>query len=97
MINYTWTIADLNRKTSDGFVTTCHWRCTAVDGEYSASVYGTAGFEGDHPTIPYADLTLADVLAWLFDKLDKDETEANLAAQIEALKNPVSESGVPWA
>jgi len=41
-------------------------------------------------------LTLADVLAWVFDKLDKDETEANLAAQIEALKNPVQKSGVPW-
>jgi hypothetical protein len=97
MIDYTWTIETLDRKTDNGLVTTAHWRCTAVDGEYSASVYGTVGFEGDHPTIPYADLTLADVLAWVFDKLDKDETEANLAAQIEAQKHPVQKSGVPWA
>jgi len=92
----TWTIANLDRKTDNGLVTTAHWRCTATDGEYSASVYGTVGFEGDHPTIPYADLTEADVLAWVYEKLDKDETETNLATQIEALKNPVQESGVPW-
>jgi hypothetical protein len=93
----TWTIENLDRKTSDGFVVTAHWRCTAVDGEYSASVYGTVGFDGDHPTIPFADLTPAEVLEWVYEKLDKDATEANLAAQIEALKNPVQESGLPWA
>jgi hypothetical protein len=96
-MNTTWTIENLDRKTSDGFVTTCHWRATAVDGEYSASVYGTVGFDGDHPTIPFADLTPAEVLEWVYEKLNKDETEANLAAQIEAQKNPVQKSGLPWA
>ena len=96
MITYNWTIANLDHKTDNGLVTTAHWRCTAVDGDYSASVYGTVGFEGDHPTIPYEELTEANVLDWVYEKLDKDETEANLAAQIEALKNPVQVSGVPW-
>jgi hypothetical protein len=96
-MNITWTIENLDRKTSDGFVVTAHWRATAVDGEYSASVYGTVGFDGDHPTIPYSNLTPADVLEWVYEKLNKDETEANLAAQIEAQKNPVQKSGLPWA
>lgn len=96
MINYIWTADSLDRKASNGLVTTAHWRCTATEGEYVASVYGTVGFEGETPAIPYADLTKEEVLAWVFDKLDKDETEANLATQIEALKNPVQESGVPW-
>jgi len=92
----TWTIDNLDRKASDGFVCCAHWRATAVDGDYTASVYGTVGFEGDKPAIPYADLTPAEVLEWVFEKLDKDETEANLASQIDALKNPVQKSGVPW-
>jgi hypothetical protein len=29
----TWTIAQLDRQTSDGLVTTAHWRVDAVDGE----------------------------------------------------------------
>jgi len=96
MITYNWQLDTLDRLASDGFVTTAHWRCTATDGEYSASVYGTVGFEGEAPAIPYADLTKEEVLAWVFDKLDKDETEASLATQIEALKKPIQESGVPW-
>lgn len=93
----TWTIDTTDYKTSDGFICCAHWRANAVDGEYSASVYGTCGFQGDDPTIPYADVTETEVLQWCWDNgVDKDATEANLATQIEALKNPVQESGVPW-
>lgn len=96
MINYIWTADNLDRRASDGFVTTVHWRCTAQDGDYSASVYGTVGLEGDEPAIPYEDLAKETVLSWVFDKLDKDEIEASLASQIDAQKNPVQKSGVPW-
>jgi hypothetical protein len=96
MINYIWIIENLDWKKDNGLVTTAHWRCTAVDGDFTTSVYGTVGFEGDHPTIPYADLTEADVLEWLYEEMDKDELESNLAARIEALKNPEQESGTPW-
>jgi hypothetical protein len=48
----TWTIAQLERTTSDGGVVVAHWRATATDGDYSASSsYGTAGFTPD-PTAP---------------------------------------------
>ena len=92
----TWTVDNLDRRASDGFVCCVHWRATAQDGEYSASVYGTVGLDGDSPAIPFEDLTKEEVLAWVFEKLDKDETEANLANQIDALKNPTQKSGVPW-
>jgi hypothetical protein len=32
-----WTIAQLERNTSDGGVVVAHWRATATDGDYSAS------------------------------------------------------------
>ena len=91
----TWKIVQLDRKTADGFVTTAHWTVTATDGDFSASAYGSVGFSGE-VTTPYADLTEAQVLEWVWASLDKAAYEASLAAQIEAQKNPVSATGVPW-
>jgi len=92
----TWTISQLDRNTADGFVTTAHWRADAVDGEHTASVYNTCSWSEGTPVVPYADLTEAAVLAWVWESVDKDATEAALAAQIEAKKNPVTASGKPW-
>jgi hypothetical protein len=92
-----WTISNLDRQTSDGFVTTAHWQATAVDGEHSASIYATCSWSDGTPTVDYADLTEATVLGWIWaNGVDKDATEAALAAQIELKKNPVTATGVPW-
>lgn len=94
----TWTISQLDRQTSDGFVTTAHWQATAVDGEHSASIYATCSWSDGTPTVPYADLTKETVLDWIWaNGVDKTATEAALAAQIELKKNPVTATGVPWS
>jgi hypothetical protein len=96
-----WTINQLDRNTSDGFVTTVHYNVTKVDGEFTASTYGTIGYTPDgseaDTMIPFASLTEAQVIAWVKDKLGEATVEAALAEQIEAQKNPVSASGLPWA
>ena len=93
----TWTISQLDRRTSDGFVTTAHWQATAVDGDYSASIYATCSWSEGQPTVPYASLTQDQVLGWCWTSgVDKAATEAALAASIAAQKNPVSAAGVPW-
>ena len=100
-----WSIAQLERNTSDGGVVVAHWRATATEtvGEdtFSASSYGTCGFTPD-PTAPdftpYDQLTEQQVLGWVWASgVDKDETEAALQANIESQKNPVTATGVPWA
>jgi len=90
-----WTIQQLDRKTEDGFVTTAHWRCDATDGEYSAGVYGTAGFSGELAT-PYEDLNAEQGREWVWGSIDKEETESNVIKQIEAQKHPVTATGLPW-
>ena len=94
----TWNISQLDRQTSDGFVTTAHWQATATDGDYSASVYSTCSWQPGTPTIPYANVTEAEVLAWCYASgVDKDATEAALAQQIALQKNPVTATGTPWS
>lgn len=95
----TWSIAQLDRNAADGGVTVAHWRVTAVDGDHSASAYGTAGFTPDASAAgfkPYDSLTEADVLAWVWTSVDKAAAEASLETQIEAQKNPVTLNGLPW-
>lgn len=95
-MNITYTIAQLDRQTSDGLVITAHWRVDAVDGEYTAGSYGSVGFERGDTFIAYASLTEAQVIAWVKDKLDVEAIEAGLQAQIDAKKAPTTATGVPW-
>jgi hypothetical protein len=98
MTTFNWQVVQTNYNTSDKFITTVHYTVNAVDGDYTASTYGTVGYtESNEPVKPFADLTQAEVIGWVQESLGKDTVEASLATQIEALKNPVQESGLPWA
>jgi hypothetical protein len=97
-MEFNWNVVQMDRLTSDGFVVTVHYTVNAVDGEFTASTYGTVGYtQEDKSYTPFADLTESIVVGWVQDSLGKDTVEAGLAAQIEAQKNPVQEAGVPWA
>jgi len=98
-IEYVWSLPNLERDVKSGGVQTAHWRCDASDGDFSASSYGTAGFTYDASSpdfVPYDSLTEADVLGWVWESVDKDATEAALAAKIDAEKHPTTAAGVPW-
>jgi hypothetical protein len=93
----TWSIAQMERNTSDDFVVTVHYRVNAVDGDYSASTYGTVGYtQSEESFTPFDELTEETVIGWVQNSLDKDEIEANLASQIEAAKAPATVAGLPW-
>jgi len=97
MTTFTWTISQLDRNLDTNFVTTAHYRVDATDGDISAGTYGTVGWPVEAPTTPYANLTEAQVIGWVQTSLGKDVVEASLQSQINALKNPVQESGMPWS
>jgi len=97
IMSVTWSIVNLESNTANGFVTTAHWNATAVDGEHSASAYATVSWAEGTPAVPYANLTEATVLNWVWESIDKTATEASLAAQIALLKNPVKATGLPWS
>jgi hypothetical protein len=107
MTNPIWTITTLDCKPDVygkvDYVVTAHWDCTATDGTYSGRVYSTTSFEvdADKPDYtPYADLTEAQVVAWVQASLGTETvaaTETNVLQQIELQKKPVIVTGkLPW-
>ena len=82
-------------------ITTVHWRVTKTVGEHSAGSYGSAGLEAPGDTfIAWADVTEANVLAWVQAELGEEmiaSMEASLDAQIAEQTTPTTGSGVPWS
>ncbi len=95
--SYNWVVTQTDYETSNGFITTAHWTASAVDGDYTASIYSTSSWASGTPTIPYAQVTMAEVLDWIWaNGCDKQATEDALAANIALQKNPVTATGTPW-
>ena len=95
----TWTIVNMERDASTGFVSTVHWTCSDVDSDYSGSTYGSIGLEGELVT-PYADLTEETVIGWVKAVMGEETVaahEAAVAAQIADAKAPAVATGMPWA
>jgi hypothetical protein len=97
-------IAQLDRTLPDSVVSTIHWTANQTDGDFTASSYGSLGVPVKDPSdptfIPFDDLTEDQVKQWVLDTMGQEQVtalQANLDGQIEAQKNPVSATGVPWA
>ena len=91
------TINQLNREASTGIITTVHWSASKTSGEHTASSYGSVGLTAGDTIIPFADVTEANVQAWLASVLDTAEMEAALDTQLAALAAPAVLNGMPWA
>jgi hypothetical protein len=98
MTIHIWTISQLDRITSNGFVEMVHYNVSATDGDHQASIYGSINYAQTpgEVYVPYVDLTQDIVVNWVQEALGKDTVEMSLQGQIDALKNPVQESGLPW-
>jgi hypothetical protein len=97
---FSWSIAQLERETADGYVFTVHYTVDANDGTYSAGAYGSIGLERpEGELVPFAELTPEIVVGWVKDKFgDKKvvEVEAALQAQLDEQHAPSKASGLPW-
>ena len=102
----TWSIVQLDYAVSlDGetdVVNNSHWQCIdSDDAGNQARVYGSVGIPTDDITdfIPYTDITEAQALEWTKTALGAEEVasmEANVAAQLALLEDPLEGSGTPW-
>ena len=108
MINYTWSIEDLqyllSPPESAGAVTTACWKCVGSEAGKEESYMGVAIFSPD-PSSPdfvlYEDLAEQTILDWCFavgeDGLPRvavDAVKASIAAQLNWV--PTKANGRPW-
>lgn len=85
-ITYEWSFPNFECDSSN-VVKTIHWRYTAVDGEHSASMYGScAGSEG----MNFDSMTKEHCENCVLENQDTtiEDMQNNLSAQIEEQKNP---------
>jgi hypothetical protein len=86
MIEYTWSFPNFECDSSN-VVKTIHWRYTAVDGEHSASMYGScAGSDG----MDFDAMTKEHCINCVLENQDttEEDMQSNLSAQIEEQKTP---------
>jgi len=106
-ITFTWSVEMEVAKDLDGkvdAVTSVHWRCTAVDSEFTATAYGQVMLDapGD-PYVAFQDLTRDQVIEWAKAKIFTGEAEAPtedgmkaaLTEQIENQRSPKVVNKVP--
>ena len=88
MINFEWSFPNFE-VANDNTVKTIHWRYTATDGDYSASMYGScAGSEG----MDFDEMTQEHAIMCVTENQPVEDMQSNLSAQIEAQKNPATTS-----
>jgi len=98
MASVTWALANVDYDVSDGFCHTAHWTVSRVDGDYSASSYGSVSLTKPESLTPKDDLKTADIIADVKAVLGTDrvtEIENGLTLQISEEKTPTQGSFVP--
>jgi len=110
----TWKINDMKRATDTGAVDTVYWECRVTDDDHpncTAVEGGKLRLTPDPDAadfIPYADLTEATVLGWVYDSLiEGEETAQEAKARIEenrqgkvdaqVARKTAEATGMPWA
>ena len=95
-----WT--DVEQGSGEVKVTTLHYRASLTDGSYTASTYGTTPDDGSRVYTKPALESVPEsvVIGWIKQALGAEavtEIEAQLAVNLEQLKNPTSGTVNPGA
>ena len=82
---YEWSFPNFETD-ADNKVSVIHWRYTAVDGDNSATMYGTDG----QSELDFDTMSKEDAIACVLEHSDttEDDMKANLDAQIASQKAP---------
>lgn len=92
---FTWKIFNLERRTSDNFVTVAHWQLSKTEEDTEKTIFGVCSFGGD-ATIAFAQLTENEVLGWVWQQVSRTETEQAMSTVLTNKENPISQYGFPW-
>ena len=100
-MQYTWEFPQfIVNPFSDGLtnvVTAINWVCTGTNGLVTSSSSGTVQLGTPNPAefIPYADITQEMAYQWVSQCISMPAVESQIAAQINQLSQPVTQSQAP--
>ena len=101
----TWTITNTNSNAESGYIKSANWVCTKTEDDLSTSIPGVVWFtEPDEPnpgsfSVPYADVTEEQAVTWTKEKLGEASVaniELTVGRNLDALKTPSQNHGLPW-
>ena len=98
MATTTWALANVDYDVSDGFCHTAHLTVIRIDGDYSASSYGSCALNKPESLTTRTDLKTADIIADVKAVLGTDQVtsiENSLVLGISEQKTPTQGSFVP--
>ena len=98
MASVTWALAGVDYDLDDGFCHTAHWTVTRVDGDYSASSYGSCALTKPESLTSRTDLKTTDIIADVKNVLGTSQVNAiltGLTLKISEEKTPTQGSFVP--
>lgn len=107
MINYTWKIHTITKRTInsvDSVVFTVVWEKFGIDSDgYSGSVKMAANFNIDDidesSFVPYEELTEEIVVSWIKNFIDENSVNIRIEAEIEKSRSnwiQVNDGNLPW-
>jgi hypothetical protein len=91
-------IVNTEREPMNNGIVTVHWTASKVDGDFTASTYGTKSFTPNPESegfTAFENLTQEIVVGW-FTEEEVAQIESVLDADLEAQKAPQVISGLPW-
>lgn len=98
---FTWTITNLKRETTDGFVFHAQYQFTGTDGTYRGSQFGNVKFERPDSLIPFEELTQELVTSWIESAIGEQQVDlmkqAINASINQQYSPPPTTTGLPWA
>jgi len=107
MINYTWKIHSLTKRTIntiDSVVFTVVWEKFGIDEDgYTGSVKAAANFNiediDESSFVPYEQLTEEILINWVKDFINEDSVNQGIEAEIEKAKSnwiQINDGEFPW-
>jgi hypothetical protein len=94
-IHYNWTVSKADARTTplnglEKVILNCEWLVSATEGDTTLSSYGKVEFPEPSPTdfIDVTEVKQSTILEWVFDVIEKDAIEEELAARLRQHRQP---------
>ncbi len=110
-VTKTWSVLDLTRETSDGYVSVVRWKLTGTEGDKTVESTGKTYLERPESLEDYSSLTEEKVIGWVKAKMvaetpavQIEETgktivdcmEAVMDSKMAELNTPATANGKPF-